>query len=174
MTPRIAPFRTRTLHSPQHFHTLPIPNALNLPNVRSALPYPLLLETCPEEPRSRRPSVRGRVHSDLIEREKSRREREEGKSEEGTGEESKNGDTVEGAEVVREGVTVDQDSILSLLPTIARMMRTLQPRIDAAAKIAVQVEYCNGRDYRAETCYCHCHYCCFYVFLSPHLHHLHS
>jgi hypothetical protein len=112
------------------------------------LPYPLLLETCPEEPKSRRPSVRGRVHSDLIEREKSIREREEGKSEEGTGEESKNGDTVEGEEAVREGVTVDQDSILSLLPTIARMMRTLQPRIDAAARIAVQVVYCNGKDHR--------------------------
>lgn len=89
--------------------------------------------------------MRGRVHSEMIEREKSRREREEGKSEEGTGEESKNGDSVEGEESVRQGVSVDQDSILSLLPTIARMMRTLQPRIDAAARIAVQVEYCDDR-----------------------------
>ena len=144
MTPRIAPFRTRTLHSPQHFHTLPIPNALNLPNVRSALPYPLLLESCPEEQKSTRsPNVRGRVHSEKIEREKTRKEREEGKSEDGSGEESKIGDNVEDEEAVKEGqgvsASIDQDSILFLLPTIARMMRTLQPRMDAAARIAVQV-----------------------------------
>ena len=73
------------------------------------------------------------------------KEREEGKSEDGSGEESKIGDNVEDEEAVKEGqgasasISIDQDSILSLLPTIARMMRTLQPRIDAAARIAVQV-----------------------------------
>jgi hypothetical protein len=35
--------------------------------------------------------------------------------------------------------TMDPDSILSLLPTVARMMRCLQPQIDAAARIAVEV-----------------------------------
>ena len=87
------------------------------------------------------PNVRGRVHCGRIEREKMKREREEGKCEKGTGEESKIGDGVEdeGGTQEGQGVSVDQDSILSLLPTIARMMRTLQPRIDAAARIAVQV-----------------------------------
>ena len=85
------------------------------------------------------------MHSEKIEREKTRKEREEGKSEDGSGEESKMGDNVEDEEAVKEGqgasasISIDQDSILSLLPTIARMMRTLQPRIDAAARIAVQV-----------------------------------
>lgn len=85
------------------------------------------------------------MHSEKIEREKSRKEREEGKSEDGSGEESKIGDNVEDEEAVKEGqgvsASIDQDSILSLLPTIARMMRTLQPRIDAAARIAVQVSH---------------------------------
>lgn len=35
--------------------------------------------------------------------------------------------------------TMDPDSILSLLPTVSRMMRCLQPQIDAAARIAVEV-----------------------------------
>ena len=83
------------------------------------------------------------MHSEKIEREKTRKEREEGKSEDGSGEESKIGDNVEDEEAVKEGqgvsASIDQDSILFLLPTIARMMRTLQPRMDAAARIAVQV-----------------------------------
>ena len=40
-----------------------------------------------------------------------------------------------------ERLIIEQESILSLLPTVSRMMRTLQPRIEAVARIAVEVHF---------------------------------
>ena len=34
---------------------------------------------------------------------------------------------------------MQQDSIISLLPTVSRMMQTLQPQLEAAARIASEV-----------------------------------
>jgi hypothetical protein len=121
MTTRIAPFRTRTLHSPQYFHTLPTPNAVNLPNARSSLPHPLSLDLNEENTRSMRQGVGvGEGHRDG--------------ADQGTGMRVNGGEGEEAEER-----TMDPDSILSLLPTVARMMRCLQPQIDAAARIAVEV-----------------------------------
>ena len=38
-----------------------------------------------------------------------------------------------------EDSTVQQDSIISLLPTVSRMLQTLQPQLEAAARIAAEV-----------------------------------
>ena len=121
MTTRIAPFRTRTLHSPQYFHTLPTPNAVNLPNARSSLPHPLSLGLNEEGTRSTRQRVGVGVGA-------------------GSGNSRDQGSGLRDSEgEEREEMTMDPDSILSLLPTVSRMMRSLQPQIDAAARIAVEV-----------------------------------
>ena len=52
-------------------------------------------------------------------------------------EEEQQGRSAEGA--TPEDSTVQQDSIISLLPTVSRMMSVLQPQLEAAAKIAVDV-----------------------------------
>lgn len=122
MTPRIAPFRTRTLHAPQYFHTLPSPNAVNLPNVRSSLPDPLSLYSS---------NCRSRSHS--LEDEKV--------DDSDGGWETKEESREERGRSRSNGREIDDDNVLSVLPTIARMMRSLQPQIDAAARIASEVSH---------------------------------
>ena len=71
---------------------------------------------------------RGRGRDVGIVREREREQEEE---------EEQQGRSVEGA--TPEDSTVQQDSIISLLPTVSRMMSVLQPQLEAAAKIAVDV-----------------------------------
>ena len=171
ITTRIAPFRTRTLHVPQHFHTLPTPNVQTLPAVRTSLPHILELDIISDysangtERRSERErNDAGNEHKDSeIEIESSGKEggRKEGEvversvedTSEGNSEgrkqagvktqessaEVKNETEVEPERAENERLIIEQESILSLLPTVSRMMRTLQPRIEAVARIAVEV-----------------------------------
>ena len=118
MSPRIAPFRTRTLHAPQYFHTLPSPNAINLPNVRSSLPDPLSLYSSDCSSHFSEDEKIDDIDGGWETKEDAGEERGRGRSS------------------ARE---IDDDNVLSVLPTIARMMRNLQPQLDAAARIASQV-----------------------------------
>jgi hypothetical protein len=89
---------------------------VNLPNARSSLPHPLSLDLNEENTRSMRQGVGvGEGHRDG--------------ADQGTGMRVNGGEGEEAEER-----TMDPDSILSLLPTVARMMRCLQPQIDAAAE----------------------------------------
>ena len=169
LSPRIAPFRTRTLHVPQHFHTLPTPNAQTVASVRTSLPdmlsfrmdsgsvYDRNIRNTEDQdgdenegevnsgdgrPTEEGMKISGENMEGGRERERDRgrgrgRGRDVGIVREREEEEEQQGRSVEGA--TPEGSAVQQDSIISLLPTVSRMMSVLQPQLEAAAKIAVDV-----------------------------------
>ena len=149
-SPRIAPFRTRTLHVPQHFHTLPAPNAQTVSTVRTILPD--MLSFSHETGTSRVPgrAVMGRENGDgdgdgikggiRTETREKEHMKESSKMRESDGgpERDQNREEQPSSERIEDS-TVQQDSIISLLPTVSRMLQTLQPQLEAAARIAAEV-----------------------------------
>ena len=150
-SPRIAPFRTRTLHVPQHFHTLPAPNAQTVSTVRTILPDMLSYSNGNNRLIDRTVTRRGNADGDGdgdgdgIEKGKStetiaeRHLNESLKNRENEGETEQDRKIEEHNSEIIEDSTVQQDSIISLLPTVSRMMQTLQPQLEAAARIASEV-----------------------------------
>jgi hypothetical protein len=120
LSPRIAPFRTRTLHAAQHLFSSPSLTA-RTSTVRTVLPDPFFISNSDSY------DVINRTSSNI----------------------SRNSNERSGDRVVintnrvrsldERDVTSDPDDVRCLLPTIAQLMRSLQPLVDAAANMAIQV-----------------------------------
>jgi hypothetical protein len=122
LSPRIAPFRTRTLHAAQPLHISPSLTA-RAAAIRTVLPDPFFN------------SMLNNDSYDVLNRTSCNVSRNS---------HERNGDhVVINTNPVRSldesDVIPDPDDIRCLLPTIAQMMRSLQPLVDAAANMAIQV-----------------------------------
>jgi hypothetical protein len=145
-SPRIAPFRTRTLHSGGLPHSSPSPVAIPSHAPSTSLPDPLAYS-----PLLASPSAASRMHPPAFDlTDEIEAEAQEGKATEGkptataaAAEVKQSGDssvaTGTGEEAGEEEV-VDEGTrnIRSLLPTLSKMMHALLPAVDAAAEEVVR------------------------------------